>query len=124
MKKTPAAHPIASSAQIPQLPRRIVDYRTRQENDGILCIPLGLQDVYHDTIVPTSGDCPLLWINDNEARVLALADGQRSAEDIGEVLAAEAGITPQEAPSIVDRAIADFVAYKYLGSEGRNLERS
>ena len=100
--------------KLPNVPIMNLNYAIRIENKRLLCIPIGVQEVFHDTVVPHNNEFPLLWIDDTEREILRLVNGERSIEEICRGISSEFKMDYSTGMDVVKKTLALYITYNYI----------
>lgn len=103
--------------KVPIIPKMNIKYTVRNEKERLLCVPLGVQEVYHDTVVPQDNEFPLLWIEDIEYEILRLVDGKRDIDKISEEISIKTGTESATSREAVEKIMTSFIEYNYIKEE-------
>ena len=102
------------------VPHVEIDYIVRRERGLWLSVPLGEQDIFHDTMVPRDAEFPLLWLDDLEKDVLSEIDGHRSIADIARKVGLSRGLGEFKATNMTCDAVGDFIAFNYVAASRKD----
>ena len=100
---------------LPNVPKKNTEYIVRKENDRFLCIPIGLQEVFLDSIIPRNSKFPVLWINKTDKEILDLVNGRKTITKISYKLSSKYQVELNTAENIVKETIKSFIEYNYIG---------
>jgi len=100
--------------KLPSIPLLNTGYTIRCEDGGLLVIPVGVQEVFHDTVIPQDNDFSLLWIDEIEREILGLVDGERRVENICREISSKFDLDYNRGMDVVKNAISSFITYNYI----------
>lgn len=101
--------------KLPNVPKKNTEYIVRKENDRFLCIPIGVQKVFLDSIIPKNCKFPVLWINETDKEILNLVDGRNTITKLSHKLSSKYRVELNTAENIVKETIKSFIEYNYIG---------
>lgn len=100
---------------LPNAPKKNTEYIVRKESDRLLCIPIGVQKVFFDSIIPKNCKFPVLWINETDKEILNLVDGNKTVAEMSNEISSKHQMELYVAENIVKETIKSFIEYNYIG---------
>lgn len=99
---------------LPSIPEMTTNYLIRDEKERFLCVPVGVQEVFLDSIIPRNSKYPVLWLNKAEKDILGLIDGERAICQINSEFSQIHQLNLNVAEKIVKETLESFIQYNYI----------